>query len=205
VPALLLGGPLALVFHVPYGLGHGPTVVNEHGVVLGLTNDQWSYVGASWRALVLVGVLAVATVHTGRLARTATGLLTLGLVLSAAAAWVFPLYSLGALLEFAGLGCLAVAVLCERVLPRWCGIALALPVLAFLPVPLARDAVISAEWHVSGVLLQSTDVLATLVAAGWLALGLGVARVTRAGVRRPEPPDVPVQDAQPAQERRHGV
>jgi hypothetical protein len=40
VPALLLGGPLALAFHVLYGLGHGPTIVNEHGVVLGLTNDQ---------------------------------------------------------------------------------------------------------------------------------------------------------------------
>jgi hypothetical protein len=113
VPALLLGGPLGLVFHVLYGLGHGPTVVNEHGVVLGLTNDQWSYVGASSDALVLMGVLAVATLHTGRVARTATWLLAVGLVLSSAAAWVFPLFSLGALLEFAGMACLAVAVLRE--------------------------------------------------------------------------------------------
>jgi hypothetical protein len=178
VPALLVGGPLALVFHVLYGLGHGPTVINEHGVVLGLTNDQWSQVAVTWRVLVLVGVLAVGSLHTSRLARTATGLLVPGLLLSAVATWVWPLYAIGSLLEFGGLACLAVAVLREGVLPRWSGLALVAPVLAFLPVPLAPEAVISAEWTVGGFLLQSEDVIAACVAVGWLALGLGLARVT---------------------------
>ena len=179
VPALVVGGPLALVFHVLYGLGHGPTVVNEHGVVLGLTNDQWSQVAVTWRALVLVGVLAVASLHSSRLARTATGLLVAGLLLSVVATWVWPLYALATLLEFGGLACLAVAVVREGVLPRWSGLALGLPVLAFLPLPFAPSAVMSAEWTVAGVLLQSEDVIAAAVAAGWLALGLGLARVTR--------------------------
>jgi hypothetical protein len=130
-------------------------------------------------ALLLGGPLALATLHTGRLARTATWLLVVGLVLSAAAAWVFPLYSLGALLEFAGMACLTVAVLRQGVLPRWSGIAIGLPVLAFLPVPLWPDAVISAEWYLRGFLLQSGDVISACVAVGWSALGLGLARVTR--------------------------
>lgn len=179
VPALLLGGPLALAFHVLYGLGHGPTVVNEHGIVLGLTNDQWSQVGVSWRLLVLVGVLAVGSLHTSRLARTATGLLVGGLLVSMAATWIWPLYAAGTLLESSGMACLAVAVVRERVLPSWSGRVLWLPVLAFLPVPLAPEAVLSAEWTVAGFLLQSEDVLAASVAVAWVGLGLGLARARR--------------------------
>jgi hypothetical protein len=178
-PALLLGGPLAMVFHVLYGLGHGPTVVNEHGVVLGLTNDQWSQVGVTWRVLVLVGVLAVGALHTSRLARTATGLLVAGLVMSVVATWIWPLYAVATLLEFSGLACLAVAVVREGVLPRWAGRVLWLPVVAFLPLPLAPEAVISAEWTVRGFLLQSEDLIAAAVALAWSVLGLGLARASR--------------------------
>ena len=32
--ALLIGGPASMALHVLWRLGHGPTVVNEHGVVL---------------------------------------------------------------------------------------------------------------------------------------------------------------------------
>ena len=181
VPALLLAGPLSLAFHVLWSLGHGPTVVNEHGVVLGLTNDQWSRLGVSWRALAVVGVLAVGALHSSRMARTGTALLVSGLVLSALAAVVFPLYSLGALLEGAGLLCLARAVLQERVLPRWSGLVLALPVVVFLPLPLAPEAVTSAEWHVP-FLLQAEDLMAASLAAAWLVLGLGLTRRVRSQV-----------------------
>lgn len=71
--ALLAGGTLSLVLHVLWKIGHGPTVVNEHGVALGLANDQWSHLGAPVVALLLaVGVHAVAALHPGRLCTVAT-------------------------------------------------------------------------------------------------------------------------------------
>jgi hypothetical protein len=49
----------------------------------------------------------------------------------------------------------------------------------FLPVLVAPAAVISAEWHLGGLLLQSEDILAATVAAAWTTLGLALARATR--------------------------
>ena len=63
--ALLVGGPARLVLHVLWRIGHGPTVVNEHGVVLGLTNDEWSHLGPLWAVPVAFAVAVVAALHQG--------------------------------------------------------------------------------------------------------------------------------------------
>jgi hypothetical protein len=176
--ALLVGGPLSLVFHALWRIGHGPTVVNEHGVVLGLTNDQWSYLSGAWMALVAVGVVAVCSLHRGRLRVVAGTLTVLGLVLSAAASWVWPLYSVGLLMQYTGTVCLAVLVLRGRVLPRVSGYALLLAAVTFLPMTFATEAVIAASDVLPGMVL-GWDLIAGCAAAGWTLLGYALFAASR--------------------------
>ena len=177
--ALLVGGPLSMLFHVLYGIGHGPTVVNEHGVVLGLTNDQWSYLGGIWMALVGVGVVMTGSLHNGRLSTAATRLVLAGLVLSAVAAWVWVLYSIGAVLLYAGVLCLAVTVLRGRVLPRWSAFGLLVAVASFLPLTITPDEVVRPSSSPLGFEVEGEDVIAFLSAAGWTTLGLGLLTAAR--------------------------
>lgn len=174
--ALLVGGPLSLVFHTLWRVGHGPTVVNEHGVVLGLTNDQWSYFGGIWMALVAVGVVAVCSLHSGRMSRVAGTLVVTGLAVGAVAAWVWVLYSIGALALYGGILCLAVTVLRGRVLPRTSGAALLLAVLSFVPVVVAPEAVYATLPTALPFPVEGQDFTALCAALGWTALGLGLAR-----------------------------
>lgn len=176
--ALLVGGPLSLVFHVLWRIGHGPTVVNEHGVVLGLTNDQWSYLSGGWMALVAVGVVAVCSQHGGRLSMVAGVLTVLGLALSAVASWLWPLYSIGAVTQYAGMLCLAVVVLRGRALPQLAGYGLLLAVVTFLPMIFATDAVIGASAVLPGPVL-GWDLIACCGAVGWIMLGYGLVTASR--------------------------
>ena len=75
--------------------------------MLGLSNDEWSHVGPLLAVPVAFAVAVVAALHTGRTARAAAWLTGAGLAGGAAAAWIFPLYSLSALALGAGLACLA--------------------------------------------------------------------------------------------------
>ncbi len=177
--ALLVGGPLSLAFHVLWQLGHGPTIVNEHGVVLGLTNDQWSYLSGAWRAPVAVGVVLACSLYGGPLRMVARVLVVAGLALGAVAVKVWTLYSLATLILYAGMLCLAVLILRGSVLPRWSGAALLLAVVSFLPVMVAPDAVFSASTERFGLLLQAEDLIAFCAALGWTVLGFGLARNVR--------------------------
>lgn len=171
--ALLVGGPLSLVFHVLWRIGHGPTVVNEHGVVLGLTNDQWSYLSGAWMALVAVGVVAVCSMHRGRLSAVAGSLTTIGLALSAVANWVWSLYAIGLVVQYAGTLCLAILLLRGRSLPRVSGYALLVAVVTFLPLTFATESVIAANDVLPGPVL-GWDLIAGCAAAGWTLLGYGL-------------------------------
>lgn len=172
--ALLVGGPLAMAFHVLWSIGHGPTVVNEHGVVLGLTNDQWSWLSPAWMALVAVGVVTVGRLHTDGLSRTGVRLVLAGLLLSALATVVFVLFSIGLLLLNAGLLCLGSAVLRARILPWWSGVGLLGAVATFVPLLVAPATFIDAAVIVGPVLLQAENVLAAATTLGWTLLGAGL-------------------------------
>lgn len=186
--ALLVGGPLGLVFHVLWKVGHGPTVVNEHGVVLGLTNDQWSHLAAVWTVPVALGVVAACSLHPGRLSRVAAVLVVLGLAASTVAAWVWELYSIGALLLNAGILCLSVVILRGRILPRWSAWALLLALVSFVPFAVANDAVLSMSTTALPFRVQGEDVIALLAALGWTALGLALFRVAGAAATSPSLP-----------------
>jgi hypothetical protein len=174
--ALLLGGPLSLVFHALWRIGHGPTVVNEHGIVLGLTNDQWSHLNGIWIVPVALGVVATCLVHRGRLSTLAGALTVTGLALSGISAWVWALYSLGTIVLYAGVLCLAVTVLRSGLLPRWSGAALWGSLICFLPLLVAPEAVVASTIVTAPFQLQVEDVIASGTAFGWTALGLGLAR-----------------------------
>lgn len=174
--ALLLGGPAGLALHVLWRIGHGPTVVNEHGVVLGLTNDQWSHLGSLWAVPVAFGVAVVMALHPGRTASAAAWLTGAGLVLGAAAAWIWPLYSLGALALGAGLTCLAVTLRRGGVLPCRLAVPAALAVASFVPFVFWPDAMYAVEATVASVNLDLTDLPVVAQAATWTALGLALLR-----------------------------
>lgn len=174
--ALLVGGPLSLVFHVLWKIGHGPTVVNEHGVVLGLTNDQWSYLSVAWTAPVAAGVVAACSVHRGRLSRIAAVLTVLGLALSTIAALVWELYSIGGLVLNAGVLCLSIMILRGQVLPRWSAWLLLLALVAFIPLAVVNDAVLSLSTNALPFRVQGEDVIVLLAAIGWTALGVALLR-----------------------------
>ena len=182
--ALLVGGPLSLLLHVLWRVGHGPTVVNEHGVVLGLTNDQWSHLGWVWSASVAFGVMGICALHAGRLARTARAVVVAGLALGAASAWLWPLYSVGALVLHAGLACLAVVLARGEVLPRTATVLPALSVLVFLPVTVVPESMLAGD--ALPLSLQGQDVLAALTAAAWTLLGVVLLRTGRG--THPSPP-----------------
>jgi hypothetical protein len=180
--ALLLGGPLILAFHVLYGIGHGPTVVNQHGVVLGLTNDQWSRLSPLWMLLVAFGAAAVCRLHRARLVQ---GVLVTGLALHALSAWVWSLYAVGMVVLFTGTALLGVLVLRRGMLPRWSAAGLLACVAAFLPLVVAPGAFLSWTWTVLSVAVEAEDVLAVTTAAAWTLLGVGLARVPSSSVRFP--------------------
>ena len=160
--ALLVCGPARLVLHVLYKIGHGPTVINEHGVVLGLTNDEWSHWGLLVAVPVAFAVAVVAAMHSGRTARTAAWLTGAGLVGGAAAAWILPLYSLSALALGAGLACLAATLWRGGVLARWIAVPPTLAVIAVLPFVFWSDSMYAAKATVAGLDVDLTDL--TLVA-----------------------------------------
>lgn len=194
--ALLVAAPLNLVVHVLWRIGHGPTVVNEHGVVLGLTNDEWSYLGTAWQALLAFGVVAACSLHRGRL-RTFAGTLTVaGIAITVAAKWIWPLYALGTLAQAAGTAALAVMVLRGRVLSRWAGVALLVAVVSFLPLPVAPDAVFATLPFAFGTGVEYQDVIALCDAAGWVALGLALRGSLRRTPTAPGPASghVPVDE-----------
>ena len=184
--ALLVGGPLSLVFHVLWKIGHGPTVVNEHGVVLGLTNDQWSYLSVVWTAPVAIGVVAACSLHRGRLRSAAVVLTVLGLALSTVAAFVWELYSIGGLVLNAGVLCMSIMILRGRVLPSWSAWLLLLALVAFIPLAVVNDAVLSLSTNALPFRVQGEDVIVFLGALGWTGLGVVLLRTSR---RMPSVPD----------------
>jgi hypothetical protein len=174
--ALLVGGPSSLALHALWRIGHGPTVVNEHGVVLGLTNDQWSHLGLLWAVPVALGVVVAMSLHSGRSARAAAWLSSAGLLGGAAAAWIWPLYSVSALVLGAGLVCLALTVGRGRVLPRRLAVPPVLAVAALLPFALWPDVVYAVETTIASVNLDLTDLPVLAQAATWTALGAALLR-----------------------------
>ena len=174
--ALLVCGPARLVLHVLYKIGHGPTVINEHGVVLGLTNDEWSHWGLLGAVPVAFAVAVVAAMHTGRTARAAAWLTGAGLVGGAAAAWIFPLYSLGALALGAGLACLAVTLWRGRLLARWLAVPPALAVAALVPFVFWADGMYAAEATVASFNTDLTDLTVVAQVVTWVALGAALLR-----------------------------
>jgi hypothetical protein len=174
--ALLVCGPARLVLHVLWKIGHGPTVVNEHGVVLGLSNDEWSHFGLLGAVPVAFAVAVVAALHTGRTARAATWLTGAGLVGGAAAAWIWPLYSLSALALGAGLACLAATLWRGRVLARWLAVPPALAVAAWVPFVFWPDAMYAAEATVASINVDLSDLTVVAQAVTWTALGVALLR-----------------------------
>jgi hypothetical protein len=175
--ALVVGGVLSVAFQALWKVGHGPTVENEHGVVLGLTNDQWSYLSGVWMLLVAVGVVVVCRLHRGRAARAAAVLVVTGLAAGALSAWIWPLYSLGAVVRVVGIVCLAVVVVRGGVLPRWSGAVLLLPVVVFLPVLVSPDAMLAVWPTPLPFRVQTEDVVVALEAVGWVVLGVALRRL----------------------------
>lgn len=174
--ALLVGGPLSLAFHALWRIGHGPTVVNEHGVVLGLTNDQWSHLAGIWAVLVAIGVVAVCRRHGGRLSSVAGGLTVTGLALGAVASWVYPLYSVGAVVQYVGMLLLGLLVLRRAELPRVGGMALLVAVALFLPTPVRPDLPYVEIPSGLPFVVQLQDLTALGAALAWVLLGTGLAR-----------------------------
>jgi hypothetical protein len=174
--ALLVGGPARLVLHVLYKIGHGPTVINEHGVVLGLTNDEWSHLGPLGAVPVAFAVAVVSVLHTGQTARAAAWFIGAGLVGGAAAAWIWPLYSLSALALGAGLACLTAMLWRGRLLTRWLAIPPALAVAAWAPFVLWSDAMYEAETTVASINADLTDLTVVAQAVTWTALGVALLR-----------------------------
>jgi hypothetical protein len=174
--ALLVGGPASLALHALWRIGHGPTVVNEHGVVLGLTNDQWSHLGPLWAVPVALGVVVAMSLQPGPSARAAAWLSSAGLVGGAAAAWVWPLYSVSALALGAGMVCLALTVWRGRVLPRWLAVPPLLAVAALLPFAVWPDLMYAVETTIASVNLDLTDVPVVAQAGTWTVLGAGLLR-----------------------------
>ena len=173
--ALLVSGPARLALHVLWGLGHGPTIINEHGVVLGLSNDQWSHLGPLFAVPVAFAVAVVAALHTGRTARAAGWLTGAGLAGGAAAAWIWPLYSLSALALGAGLACLS-ATLWHGPLARWLAAPPALAVAAWAPFVFWPDAMYAVETTVASYNVDLTDLTVVAQAVTWTALGAALLR-----------------------------
>ena len=174
--ALLVGGPAGLALHALWRIGHGPSVVNEHGVVLGLTNDEWSYLGPLWAVPVAFAVAVVMTLHPGRTARAAAWLTGTGLVVGAAAAWIWPLYTLGALALGAGLACLSVTLWRGRVLAPWLAVPPAVAVVAFVPFVIWADAVYAVEATRASFSVDLADLPVVAGAVTWTALGVALLR-----------------------------
>lgn len=171
--ALLVGGPLSLAFHVLYSIGHGPTVLNEHGVVLGLTNDQWSRLSPLWMLLVGIGAAAACRLHGA--VRTQR-VLVAGFALHAMSAVVWPLYAVGLLVLFTGTALLGVAVLRGGLLPRWAGWPLLVAVAVFVPLVVAPGPVVAWTGTVLSVAVEAEDLMAGSFALAWTMLGAGLAR-----------------------------
>lgn len=176
--ALLVGGPLSLAFHALWRIGHGPTVVNEHGVVLGLTNDQWSYLGGSWALLVAVGVVAACRSFGGWLSTIAAVLTVTGLLLGAVSAWVWSLYSLGALVQYAGMASLGLVAVQTRGRQRLAGLVLLGAVVLFLPVPVVPDAAYLEIPVWLPFTVETQDLLALAAAVSWTSLGWALLAAT---------------------------
>ena len=174
--ALLVGGPAPLALHVLWGIGHGPTVVNEHGVVLGLSNDEWSHWSRCSRFPVPFAVAVVAALHTGRTARAAGWLTGAGLAGGAAAAWIWPLYSLSALALGAGLACLAATLWRGPLLGRWLAVPPALAVAAWVPFVFWPDAMYAVEATVASYNVDLTDLTVVAQTVTWTALGVALLR-----------------------------
>ena len=121
-------------------------------------------------------VPASPALHPGRVARASTWLTGSGLVVGAAAAWIWPLYSLGALALGAGLACLSVTLWRGGVLARWLAVPPALAVVTLAPFVLWPDAMYAVETTVASVNVDLTDLPVLAGAATWTALGLALLR-----------------------------
>jgi hypothetical protein len=174
--ALLVGGPASMALNILWRIGHGPTVINEHGVVLGLTNDEWSYLGPLWAVPVAWAVAVLMTLHAGWTARATAWLTGTGLVVGAAAAWIFPLFSLGWLALAAGLACLSVTLWRGRVLARWLAVPPALAVVAFVPFVFWSDTVYAVEATLAATSVNLADLPVLALALTWTALGVALLR-----------------------------
>lgn len=171
---LAAGGALGFVFHVLYQLGHGPTVRNEHGEVLGLTNDTWSHLGLVWIALVALGVLGFTAVDGGRRMRRIVGVLLLGLALEYGASWIFILYVPSQLIAVAGRAWLAVHILRRRTMPSWTAVPTLVALTAWLWLPIDADSMYDWRMEVGPWPIHYDDLLAVLSTLAWLALGAGL-------------------------------
>ena len=99
-----------------------------------------------------------------------------GLVGGAAAAWIWPLYSLSALALGAGLACLAATLWRGRLLARWLAVPPALAVVAWVPFVLWPDAMYAVEATVASINVDLTDLPVVAQAVTWTALGVALLR-----------------------------
>lgn len=174
VPALAVGGAAGLAFHVLYDIGHGPTVVNEHGEVLGLTNDRWSHLSGAALLLLALGVVHLGRRCPTRTMRAAVWLLVIGFLVRALANWWYGCYVPGELLLLAGRALLVAAVVRTAVLPTWSVVPLAASVAWMVAFVSAPDAMYDTTVDVTGVAVSGADLLAGLTALAWVALAAGV-------------------------------
>ena len=144
--------------------------------MLGLTNDEWSHFGLLGAVPIAFAVAVVAALHTGRTARAAAWLTGVGLIGGAAAAWIFPLYSLSALALGAGLACLAAMLWRSHLLARWLAVPPALAVAASVPFMFWSDAMYAAETTVASLNVDLTDLTVVAQAVTWTALGVALLR-----------------------------
>jgi hypothetical protein len=114
--------------------------------------------------------------HPGRTAGAAAWLTGAGLVGGAAAAWIWPLYSLAALALGAGLACLTVTLWRGRVLAHWLAVPPALALAAFVPFVFWPDAMYAVEATVASLNVDLTDLPVVAEAVTWTALGVALLR-----------------------------
>jgi hypothetical protein len=172
--SLIAGGLVAMIIHVLYGIGHGRTVFNENKDVLGLTNDTWSRVGVIGTALLVIGLAVLRRTDPSRSMRRATTVLVVGLVLRAAADWVFDLYVPAELLLLVGRAMLVGAILTGVVLPRWTAVPMVVTVAGWVVFAAVNDAVYDAATDFAGYTVAGNDVLAFVTAMAWVCLGVGL-------------------------------
>ena len=144
--------------------------------MLGLTNDEWSHLGPLWAVPVACAVAVLMTLHAGWTARATAWLTGTGLVVGAAAAWIFPLFSLGWLALAAGLACLCRDAVARPSAGTLVAVPPALAVVAFVPFVFWSDTVYAVEATVASTSVNLADVPVLALVFTWTALGVALLR-----------------------------